>query len=54
MAKEGEGACCVSKSDHGNESELKSPPLKRRRLTYEEKRDFLMSNKRVTMYSVLL
>ena len=29
------------------EKEPKSPPSKRRRLTYEEKRDFLMSNKRV-------
>ena len=32
-----------------NEGELKSPPSKWRRLIYEEKRDFLMSNKRVTM-----
>ena len=31
-----------------NEGELKSPPSKRRRLTYEEKGTFL-SNKRVTM-----
>ena len=30
-----------------NEGELKSPPSKRRRLTYEE--NLLMSNKRVTM-----
>ena len=28
-----------------NRSEPKSPPSKQRRLTYKEKRDFLMSNK---------
>ena len=56
MAKEGEGACCVSMNKKrilpsrqidSNKGELKSPPSKRRRLTYE---DFLMSNKRITMY----
>ena len=36
-----------------NESEPKSPPSKWRRLTYEEKRDFLMSNNEL-QYSVLL
>ena len=38
-----------SRQIDSNESEPKSPPSKRRRLTYEEKRDFLMSNKRVTI-----
>ena len=45
-----------SRQIDSNESEPKSPPSKRRRLTYAEKRDFLMSNKRVTIIarSVLL
>ena len=38
-----------SRQIDSNESEPKSPPSKRRRLTYEEKRDFLISNKRVTI-----
>ena len=32
---------------NSKENEPKSPPSKQLRLTYDEKRDFLMSNKRV-------
>ena len=59
MANE-EGAFCMNKKRilpswqiDSNESEPKSPPSKRHRLTYEEKRDFLMSNNEL-QYSVLL
>ena len=57
MAKEGEERfyeqILPSWQIDSNESEQKSPPSKRQRLTYEEKRNFLMSNKRVTIQCVV-
>ena len=39
---------------NSKENEPKSPPSKRLRLTYDEKRDFLMSNKRVAVKRVFM
>ena len=53
MSKEGQGCIPYKKRIlpswliESTEKEPKSPPSKRRRLTYQETREFLMSNKRV-------